>query len=624
MLKIVSNNKNIIIMNFELKTKEELFSLWKEASNAYYNADDPDDVIMSDSEFDELTDILRGFNDPYITSIIDSIQESNGEFMSGDDAIEASQMISLFKIKYKSIASIPEIRKFFRLDQNILDKLLYSPKLDGNAIKITKSDDLQHIERIQTRGGLDVTEKLINHHDIIKAFNDFPNEKYIQGELLCGKKIFLERFSEKYKNPRNFVSGVIKSELDKVGKTSMLTSDMIKLFSFVPYTNGISPINIIWKPVTQDFWGNIQQIYDFYKSDKFPFLCDGIVIGYKTDKQEVKDNYPLNLVAVKIKSSSVQTKIIDIEWSQKKSGKLTPVYKIDPVIIDGSEVSNANGYNYSMMKEDKCGIGAVVTIIKSGDIIPVIDKVIVPSTNYKLPECDFEVKGRHLFAIDREKSRLYKFVLGLKLLNIEGIGDTLANEIGEIVNYDIIELFNTIHKPDIREKLKGGKVWEKFELFYSNKKLYLDQVIEILQFDRVGKVLSKKFAMILTKQTRDVKGIENDVLRYVCKGDGFLKIQDSLKKLASFGVQVLKPFEINEATITYEMTGNPPQMTKNNFVDWMGSHYPNSIHVPLTKNTKYLICDDVKKNSSKTNKARKYNITLVSYADILMGKINLQ
>ena len=212
----------------------------------------------------------------------------------------------------------------------------------------------------------------------------------------------------------------------------------------------------------------------------------------------------------------------------------------------------------------------------------------------------------------------------MKLLNIEGIGDTLANEIGEIVNYDIIELFNTIHKPDIREKLKGGKVWEKFELFYSNKKLYLDQVIEILQFDRVGKVLSKKFAMILTKQTRDVKGIENDVLRYVCKGDGFLKIQDSLKKLASFGVQVLKPFEINEATITYEMTGNPPQMTKNNFVDWMGSHYPNSIHVPLTKNTKYLICDDVKKNSSKTNKARKYNITLVSYADILMGKINLQ
>lgn len=607
-------------MEYTNQTVDELFSIWKEASNNYYNAEDPEDITMTDSDFDELTEKILSFNDESINKQIRGIQESNGEIINGEDAVADSQMISLFKIKYKTVSDINEIRKFFGFNTLVMSKLVYGPKLDGNALKIFFGPNYE-ITKIQTRGGLDVTEKLINHPDIRKCVS--YGKPTVQGEMLCGKSIFDEMFASKYKNPRNFVSAVLKSDVDKIGKTGMITSEMLKLFSYVPYTDGVSPLNNIWKQVTPDFWSKIPDIYGYYKSDKFPFLCDGIVLGYPTEIQIVKDNYPLNLVAIKIKSSSAQTKIIGINWSQKKSGKLTPVYDIDPVMLDGSLCTNANGYNYTMMKEQHIGIGSVVTIIKSGDIIPVIDKVITKSNQISFPNCNYFIQGKHLVACDLEESRKYKFVLGLKLLNIDGIGETLSYQIGSIVDYDIIEMFNTLHKPDIMAILKGGKVWEKFEKLYSIQKIYLDTLIEILQFNGCGTVLSKKFGLLLTNQSKDIQNINNDLLKYVCSGDGFKKINESMMKLKSFGVIVIKPIEINEDSLTYEMTGTPPNMTKETFENRFKEKFPNAIHTPLNKATKILFCEDVRGNSSKCNKARKYNIRVVSYLEALSPDFKL-
>lgn len=242
-----------------------------------------------------------------------------------------------------------------------------------------------------------------------------------------------------------------------------------------------------------------------------------------------------------------------------------------------------------------------------------------------MPSVDYEISGKHLIAIDRTLSRIHKFTLALKLLEIDGIGETTAIQIGEIVDYDIINLFNKSYKPDIRQVLGGGKLWEKFEQFYSIATLPLDRVIELLQFDKVGKVLSRKVALIITKKLSDTSGIDKEILSGVCRGEGFFRIQSAIKYLAVHGIKVIAPIEINEDTITYEMSGNPPAMTKDEFKKKMGLKYPNSVHCALTKESKLLVVDSMDSTTSKMNKARKYNIPIKTYSEILKeigGQLN--
>ena len=120
----------------------------------------------------------------------------------------------------------------------------------------------------------------------------------------------------------------------------------------------------------------------------------------------------------------------------------------------------------------------------------------------------------------------------------------------------------------------------------------------------------------------DTKNIPSKVLNNVCRGEGFAKIKESLAKLSEYGVKVIKRSE-NTQSLTFEMSGEPPQMTKKDFVDIMKRMYPNSEHTTLCKDTNYLIVDDINSNTGKANKARKYQIKIVSYKDVINKKVIL-
>jgi DNA ligase (NAD+) len=327
------------------------------------------------------------------------------------------------------------------------------------------------------------------------------------------------------------------------------------------------------------------------------------------------------MIAVKFKAPSAKVTIKDIIYTQKKSGALTPVVLYDPVLLDGSYPSRATAYNYNNLKVLHIGIGAEVLITKSGDIIPVVDKVLKRSDNIPMPDVEYYISGKHMYAVNMEVSTSYKFVLGLKLLQIDGIGETLAMQIGAIVDYDIIKLFDTANKPAIRLVLGGGKVWDKFDIFYQTRTLTLDMLINLLQFNGCGKVLSRTFAnIILGDKSQSVAGIDKNVLNMVCRGEGFKRINDAMKLLVTYGVRVVRPIKIDDSSLTFEMTGTPPGMTKGEFAAKLKQQYPNSVHVSLTKDTKVLFVDTLSSNSSKLNRARKYNLRILTYEQGLKGE----
>ena len=90
-----------------------------------------------------------------------------------------------------------------------------------------------------------------------------------------------------------------------------------------------------------------------------------------------------------------------------------------------------------------------------------------------------------------------------------------------------------------------------------------------------------------------------------------------MSKLKQYGIKVIKPIEISEDSFSFEMTGNTPGMTKQEFISKLKIKSPNCVHTSLTKDTKYLFVDDVNSNSGKINKGRKYNTIIMSYSDAL-------
>lgn len=615
-------------MNEELKialTSDPDFKHWYEASVSYYNIDE--ETLITDDEFDELTEILKA---RYLQAqspiplfiyncLINGIQQSTGEIKiidSSNGNIDTSQ-ISLKKIKDSGSKTIAEVKKFLTngtYNQNTTE-LFIAPKLDGISLKLkfkTENNPLL----IQTRGGQDVTKELQNNPDIVNLIERFNNNEFnftiLHSELVIDKKVFKTKYSDEYENARNCIVGVLKTNPNDL--------------RFIVCTDGIQPVNInfnVWKKLIPGL--NLEIYFKTnYKNNLYPFQVDGMVIGHNLnpDEYQIKNNYPLNMVALKFKAESVQTEIIGIEWTIKKSGKLTPVFHIKPVTLDGTTVTKASGYSYHTLKSKKIGIGSIITIHKSGDIIPTVDKVISRSVEWNLPKnVDYVENGKHIYTIQNtEEQKIQKFTLGLKLLQLDGIGPVVSEKIGRLVEYNIIKLFDTNFKPDIKIMLGSDSAnWSRFEQFYNIKNIPLDQLIEILQIDNCGKTLSKKFADIMVGKVIDTKGMNKQLLKDTCVTGGKynLIIKEAMSKLKEYGIKVIKPIEISEDCFSFEMTGNPPGMTKQEFINKLKIKSPNCIHTSLTKNTTYLFVDDINSNSGKINKARKYGTTIMSYIEAL-------
>lgn len=598
----------------KLQRLDSDFNDWVKACIDYYDIN----LIteLSDEEFDELTEkLLERYNNSQNEEeqLIYSIVSKGIAITDGAIRIEhkVTEQVSLKKIKDSGSKTITEVKKFLSNGTYEINKtnLLIGPKLDGISLKIILDNGLK---LIQTRGGQDITNELKSNLDIISLVNK-NNNCILHGELVIDKKTFNEKYADEYENPRNCIVGVLKTNPNDL--------------RFVVCTDGLQPVNNnfnIWKELQPGL--NLENYFKMnYKNEWFPFQVDGMVIGHKLNSNndfQIKNNYPLNMVAIKFKAESVETEVLDIDWTIKKSGKLTPVLHVKPVNLDGSTVTKASGYSYFTLKSKKIGIGSKITIHKSGDIIPTVDRVLSRSVNWNLPtDIDWQEDGKHIKTITNTKEqKIQKFTLGLRLLQLDGIGPVISEKIGYLVDYDIIKLFDINFKPDIKIMLGSDSAnWNRFEQFYNIKTLPLDLLIEILQFDNCGKTLSKKFADIMVGKEVDTKGMNKQLLKDICTKSGKFNIiiQESMNKLKSFGIKIIKPIEISEDSFSFEMSGDPPGMTKATFIEKLKVKNPNAIHSTLNKNTKYLFVDSKDSNTSKANKARKYNIEILTYVEAL-------
>jgi DNA ligase (NAD+) len=236
--------------------------------------------------------------------------------------------------------------------------LEYSPKLDGAAVSHLYIDG--NYVRSLTRGdgteGTVITDKFLATNLIPKTI-PVMGVVQITGEIVAGKHI---------ENARNYAAGSLSLK-----DTDEFRTRAVEFFAYGVEPNQTGMFHLDMKRLK--IWG-FNTVKDPELHNIFP--CDGIV--YRLDNYSeffaagYTSKHPKGAYALKERGESVETTLLAVEWQTGKSGKVTPVAILEPILVGDAMVSRATLNNIAFIRALDLRIGDTVGVIRAGEIIPQI------------------------------------------------------------------------------------------------------------------------------------------------------------------------------------------------------------------------------------------------------------
>ena len=573
-------------------------------------------------------------------------------------------MLSLDKTK-----SIDDVLSFLNKKDGIA-----MAKMDGLTCSIRYLDG--KLVSAETRGNGIIGEDITHN---IKFVKDVPleipikDEVIVDGEVICNYEDF-EDFSADYKNPRNFASGSIRlldSRASAQRKLSFVAWDciigldecktlsekLVKLgnlgFMFVPFL--VLPANMITNTAHMEH--AIWLIKDMAKEYSYPI--DGVVFKYDNCKYYqslgATEHHFRGGLAYKFYDEEYETNLRDIEWSMGKTGTLTPVAIYDDVDTDDSIINRASLHNLNIMRQllGKPYKGQKIWVCKQNEIIPQVvrsEKSNVALTYIDIPaKCpicggDTYVKDDFLYCgnpnCDGKFINQLEHFCGKKGLDIKGLSEATLQRLvdwGWVGNYQ--ELFSLsnfrdewVKKPGFGEK----SVDKLLSTIEEARHCELWQFISALSIPLIGSTYAKEIAKRsmdwfcfreCVEKNYDFTAWErfgyemNESLHrfnYSQADDLAYKILDIHNSLwidPQATTPVIKFSEVNGKT--FVVTGSVHQFKNRDEVkvaiETRGGKVTNSV----TKNTNYLINNDINSTSSKNVKAKQLGIPIITEEQLI-------
>jgi NAD-dependent DNA ligase len=415
------------------------------ANEAYRN----EQPIINDSQFDILEDFVREkFPDNKVIKLIGAPIP-----VGKNKATLPYEMWSMDKIK-------PDTKALDNWKTKFNGPYVLSCKLDGVSGLYTTEGE---IPKLYTRGDGKVGQDV--SHFI--PYLQLPSKKngedgfVIRGEFIIPKMVFENKFKNSFANPRNLVSGIINQKTvdEKIKDVHFVAYEVIvpelkpsDQFEYLKKLNIETVMNekIATSELTNDFLSNL--LVDWRKN--YVYEIDGVIVN--DDKvYPRKSGNPEHAFAVKMVLSDqfAEAKVVDVLWSASKDGYLKPRVQIEPVKLGGVTIEYATGFNGAFIKDNKIGIGAVIEIIRSGDVIPYIRKVVVAAEEPKMPNVPYKWNDTHVDIMledikgdetVKEKNITGFFrgigVEGLSSGNISRIINAGYDSVGKIINMSVEDL----------------------------------------------------------------------------------------------------------------------------------------------------------------------------------------
>jgi DNA ligase (NAD+) len=414
-------------------------------------------------------------------------------------------------------------------------------KFDGLAINLRYEQG--ELKQASTRGdgetGEDVTLNVRTIRQIPLSLEGvYPNVLEVRGEVYMARPDF-ERYNERQRelglptlvNPRNGAAGSIR-QLD----STLAARRPLKFFA---YGLGEKVEGWDWRATHKkvleqlEAWGfpvykpelahGAQDLVKFHrdiaaKRDSLPFDIDGVV--YKVNSIALQDRLgfvsrePRWAVAHKFPAEEQLTVVRDIEVQVGRTGKLTPVAKLEPVFVGGTTVSNATLHNEDEIRRKDVHIGDTVIVRRAGDVIPEVVGVLperrpagakpfvmptaCPVCGSKVVREEGEAAARctgGLFCSAQRKQAILHFA-GRRMMDIEGLGDKLVDQ---LIDENIIHSLPDLYRLDVATLAALERMAEKsarniVEALEKSKHTTLNRFLFSLGIRNVGESTAKDLA----------------------------------------------------------------------------------------------------------------------------------
>ena len=553
-------------------------------------------------------------------------------------------------------------------------EILAMCKMDGLTCSLTYKNG--HLVAAETRGNGIVGEDILHNAMVIPSIPKsitYRDDLVVDGEIICTLHNF-EKFASTYKNPRNFAAGSIRLLEAKECAERALTfvawevkqgyddvkrlSERLELLSYenftvVPYDNLIISLEQCVENLKAD-------------ADELGYPIDGCVFKFNDiaygDSLGSTSHHFKNAIAYKFYDETYTTYLTDIEWTMGRTGVLTPVAIFEPLDIDGSTVERASVHNISVMKNLFHGTpfkGQKIEVFKANMIIPQIHSAEDVSGALMYPELTFidipdvcpicggkveqytEIDSTVLQCTNPICSGKLINVLdhfcGKKGLDIKGLSKMTLEK---LINWNWLnspsDIFTLqqhrtewINKPGFGVK-SVDKILDAIE--FSRQNCDLSQFIAALGIPLIGTSASKDLVKIFSTWEEFYVAIREKYPFYEIQGFGY-EMHSALHSydyteacyiadnFIIFNSITSAPIESNNTQslegMTFVITGKLTHFKNRDALVAKIESLGGKVTGSVSKNTTYLVNNDVESTSSKNRTAKSLGIPILSENDLL-------
>ncbi len=524
------------------KEYNEKVDLLKKYAYAYYVLDNP---LVTDETYDALYREVEAYEKEHP----DQKRPDSPTNRVGGPILEGFQKAYHIKRMWsmEDVFSLDEMREWLQRVEKSVEgaSFICEPKFDGASLNLIYEKGV--LKQAITRGdgivGEDVTANARTIRSIPLRIDHTPLIE-IRGEVVIRKKDFdalnqerLKKGESTFANPRNAAAGSLR-QLDPsitarrklffypwgIGENSLDRPLLSQKMEFI-YAQGFM------RPPLQHACMRLDEIEAAYrelvhKRDEIPVMLDGMVV--KVDQITLQERlgytvkYPRWMVAYKFPAVEKSTRIKDVVLQVGRTGVITPVAVLEPVEIEGATVERATLNNFNEIERLDVRIGDMVIVIRSGEVIPKITKVL---TQYRTgrerkiprpthcPVCGKEVldegtliKCQNLDCPARVVNSIIYFA-SKQCLDIDGLGEKIVEQLyrSGLVK-SVLDLFSLRKEQLLKlEGFKEKKARNLLEAIEHAKGTECWRFVNALGIEHIGEVASKKICETFGLDFLDVK-----------------------------------------------------------------------------------------------------------------------
>lgn len=643
----------------------ELTSLLNKYSNAYYNENNP---LISDVEYDALYKELESLEKQYPEyKLLESPTNKVGAKLESK-ITTITHEIPMYSLE--NSYSIEDIEEFYtRLYKlfGLNPEVTVEAKMDGAALSVTYDNGslIQIVTRGDGKSGEDITNTAVINN--LPKLIDYKGRLILRGEVIMPKEVFknLNKLRGElglplFANPRNAASGSLKlldiKEASSRGLEMFVYGVAYSDEEFATHKQSLDFCKSHNIPVSEFLYVcsnifEVEQALNKIEDMRFslPYDIDGAVI--KVNNKDYQDEagwtakFPRWAIAYKYKAQQASTKLLDVIFQVGRTGAVTPVAVLEPVLISGSTVSRASLHNEDEVKRLNIMVGDTVFIEKGGEIIPKVVKVqeqlrpdnakeIIfpencPICNSKLeisdddakrrcknPECPALIQGSIIHFASRDA------------MDIKGLGEKVVEE---LYNAHLINNYADIYELNA-DQLKMREGWGQvsadnlINAINDSKNVPFERVLFALGMRHVGAVAAKLIAEYFKSMDNlmdasfndleQVKGVGEETAKSILSSLNDKSMQEIISRLKSYGLQMEYISSVTGSSLqgsTFLITGTLDKPRK--YYEDLIVQNGGTLLSGVSKNLNYLIAGE--KAGSKLEKANRLGVKVISQNEFL-------